>query len=205
VYASVGRGAQTEAPASVAPGGAHRIWVPDRIWHHSVLFDGDTAHVIGMVDAPYATVTPKLPMHAHHRGEIYSVDLAYSRGDRGERVDFITIYDDRTLSVTGEILLPTHTGDANSSIAYAALLDGERFVASFNQFPIASVSITDVEKRRFVGEVTITGCAGVFPTGERSFATLCGDGRSRRSSSTPMAAAASPRTPSDSSIRSRIR
>src|SRR6185503_19354630 len=84
--------------------------------------------------------------------------------------------DGRTLSVTAEILLPTHTGDANSSIAYTALLDGERFVASFNQFPIASVSISDVEKRRFVGEVTITGCAGVFPTGERSFATLCGDG-----------------------------
>jgi len=163
-------------PAQVSPGGPHRVWVTDRIWHHSALFDGDTAQVLGMIDGPFATVTPKLPFHAHGRGEIYSVDLAYSRGDRGDRVDFITIYDDRTLAVTGEILLPTHTGDANSSIAYAALLDGERFVATFNQFPIASVSITDVEKRRFVGEVTITGCAGVFPTGERSFATLCGDG-----------------------------
>src|SRR5262249_41633118 len=75
-----------------------------------------------------------------------------------------------------EIMLPTHTGDANSSIGYAALLDGERFLVTFNQFPIASVSITDVEKRRFVGELAITGCAGVYPTGDRSFATLCGDG-----------------------------
>jgi methylamine dehydrogenase heavy chain len=166
----------SEAPAQVAPGGAHRVWVTDRLWHHSALFDGDTAQVLGMIDAPYVTVTPKLPMHAHRRGEIYSVDLAYSRGDRGERTDFITIYDDRTLSVTGEIVLPTHTGDSNSSIAYAALLDGERFVVTFNQFPLASASITDVEQRRFVGTVPITGCAGVFPTGERSFATLCGDG-----------------------------
>ena len=177
VCGAVGSGeAPPEAPAQVAPGGPHRVWVTDRIWHHSVLFDGDTAKVLGMIDGPYATVTPKLPMHAHRRGEIYSADLAYSRGDRGDRVDFVTIYDDRTLSVTGEVLLPTHTGDANSSLGYAALLDGERFLATFNQFPIASVSITDVEKRRFVGEVTITGCAGVFPTGERSFATLCGDG-----------------------------
>jgi methylamine dehydrogenase heavy chain len=164
------------APAQVEPGGPHRVWVPDRIWHHSALFDGDTAQVVGMIDSPYVTVTPKLPMHAHRRGEIYSVDLAYSHGTRGERVDFITIYDDRTFGVTGEIALPTHTGDSNSSIAYAALLDGERFLVSFNQFPLASVSISDVEQRRFVGELSITGCAGVFPTGERSFATLCGDG-----------------------------
>jgi methylamine dehydrogenase heavy chain len=166
-----------EAPAPmVAPGGAHRVWITDRLWHHSALFDGDTGQVLGMIDGPYATVTPKLPMHAHRRGEIYSADLAYSRGDRGDRVDFITIYDDRSLSVTGEIVLPTRTGDANTSIGYAALLDGERFLATFNQFPVASVSITDVERRRFASQVAITGCAGVFPTGDRSFATLCGDG-----------------------------
>jgi methylamine dehydrogenase heavy chain len=175
VCGAVGSGAP-EPEAQIPPTGAHRVWVTDRLWHHSALFDGDTAQVLGMIDSPYVTVTPKLPMHAHRRGEIYSVDLAYSRGDRGERVDFITIYDDRSLSVTGEIVLPTHTGDSNSAIAYAALLDGERFVLSFNQFPLASVSVTDVEKRRFVGEVPITGCAGIFPTGERSFATLCGDG-----------------------------
>jgi methylamine dehydrogenase heavy chain len=163
-------------PAQVPTGGAHRVWVTDRIWRHSALFDGDTGQVVGMIDGPTATVTPKLPMHAHRRGEIYSADLAYSRGDRGERVDFITIYDDRTLSVTGEVVLPTRTSDANTSLGYAALLDGERFLATFNQFPFASVGVTDLERRIFASEVVITGCAGIFPTGERAFATLCGDG-----------------------------
>ncbi|HKA14573.1 MAG TPA: amine dehydrogenase large subunit [Myxococcota bacterium] len=160
----------------VAPDGPHRVWVTDRIWRHSALFDGDTGQVLGMIDGPDATVTPKLPLHAHRRGEIYSADLAYARGDRGERTDFITIYDDRTLSVTGEVVLPTRTGDANTSIGYAALLDGERFLATFNLFPFASVSITDLEKRIFTSEVIITGCAGIFPIGERRLATLCGDG-----------------------------
>ena len=160
----------------VAPGGVHRVWITDRIWRHSALFDGDTGQVLGMVDGPGVTVTPKLPLHAHRRGEIYVAELAYSRGSRGERTDFITIYDDRTLTVTGEVVLPTRTGDANTSIGYEALLDGERFLATFNQFPFASVSITDLEKRMFASEVLITGCAGIFPTGERSFATLCGDG-----------------------------
>jgi methylamine dehydrogenase heavy chain len=167
---------QPSDPALVAPAGDHRVWVTDRVWHHSVLFDGDTGNVLGMIDGPSATVTPKLPLHSHRRGEIYSADLAYSRGDRGERVDFVTIYDDKTLAVTGEIVLPTRTGDANASLGYAALLDGERFLATFNLFPFASISITDLDQRRFASEVGITGCAGVFPAGERRFATLCGDG-----------------------------
>jgi methylamine dehydrogenase heavy chain len=167
---------RTPAPATMPKGGKHRVWVTDRIWQHSALFDGDTGQVLGMVEAPSVTVTPKLPMHAHDRGEIYVAEVAYSRGRRGDRVDFITIYDDRTLSVAGEVVLPTLTSDANTSLAYAALLDGERFLATFNQFPYASVSITDVARRAFVAEVVTTGCAGIFPTGDRSFATLCGDG-----------------------------
>src|SRR5262249_49929970 len=140
-------------PARVPAAGAHRVWVTDRIWHHSALFDGDTGQVLGMVDAPFATVTPKLPFHAHRRGEVYSADLGYSRGDRGDRTDFITIYDDKTLAFKAEIVLPTRTSDANTSIGYAALLDGERFLATFNQFPLASVSIADLERRSFVSEV----------------------------------------------------
>ena len=162
----------TRAPSQ----SGHRVWITDRIWRHTALFDGDTGDVIGMIDGPGVTVTPKLPLHAHGRGEIYSADIAYSRGSRGERIDFVTIYDDRNFSVKGEIALPTHTGDANTSIAYAALLDGERFLGTFNLFPYASVSIVDLEKRRFASEVVIAGCAGIFPTGEHRFATLCGDG-----------------------------
>jgi methylamine dehydrogenase heavy chain len=174
--AAVGSAPQPLAPEALPRSGDHHVWITDRIWQHSALFDGDTGQVLGMIDAPSVTVTPKLPMHAPGRGEIYSVDIAYSRGRRGDRVDFVTIYDDRTLEVRGEIVLPTRTSDANTSIAYAALLDGEHFVATFNQFPIAAVSIADLERRAFTAQVAIAGCAGIFPTGERAFASLCDDG-----------------------------
>jgi methylamine dehydrogenase heavy chain len=165
-----------EPPAQLPPDSDHRVWVTDRLWQHSSLFDGDTGRMLGVIDGPSVTVTPKLPLHARERGEIYSVDVAYSRGRRGERIDFVTIYDASTLSVTGEVVLPTHTSDSNTAIGYSALLDGERYLAAFNQFPLASVSIVDVEARRFTGEVAITGCAGIYPVRERRFATLCGDG-----------------------------
>jgi hypothetical protein len=38
------------------------------------------------------------------------------------------------------------------------------------------VSIVDLAERRFVEEIAVTGCAGVYPVAERRFATLCGDG-----------------------------
>jgi methylamine dehydrogenase heavy chain len=174
--ASAGEPTVPTGVEQLPPGGDHWVWVTDRLWQHSALFDGDTGRVLGMIDGPVGTVTPKLPLHSRRRGELYSVDMAYSRGRRGERVDFVTIYDPRTLAVAGEILLPTRTGDANTSLGYAALLDEDRFLATFNQFPIASVSIVDLDTRRFVGEVAITGCAGIYPVGERRFATLCGDG-----------------------------
>ena len=172
----VHRVAAAQTPAQLPPYTEHRVWVPDRLWQHSALFDGDTGQMLGTIDGPSVTVTPKLPLHARERGEIYSVDVAYSRGKRGERTDYVTIYDARTLSVTGEIVLPTHTSDSNTAIAYSAMLDGEHYLAAFNQFPLASVSIVDLAERRFVGQVAITGCAGIYPVAERRFATLCGDG-----------------------------
>jgi methylamine dehydrogenase heavy chain len=121
-------------------------------------------------------LTPKAPLYSRQRNEVYSVDLAYARGNRGQRTDFITIYDGETLAVRGEIIVPTRVAESNTSQAYAALLDDQRFLAVFNQFPNTSVSIVDLEMRRFVEEIVVTGCSGIYPVAPLRFATLCGDG-----------------------------
>lgn len=162
------------AVATLPTPSAHWLWVPDRLLSHSMLFDGDSGEVLGMIDSA-AQLTPKPPLLSRSRGEIYSADIAYSRGLRGQRIDFLSIYDAETLSVSGEVMLPTRSAESNASLAYVELL-GERFVAIFNQFPNASVSIVDVESREFVEEIVITGCAGIYPVSERRFATLCGNG-----------------------------
>jgi len=154
--------------------GTHWVWVPDRLLTHSMLFDGDSGEVLGMIDS-VGQITPKPPLISRSRGEIYSADIAYSRGLRGERIDFVSIYDARTLKISGEVVLPTRSAESNASVAYVELL-GDRFVAIFNQFPHASVSIVDIDRRVFVEEIPVTGCAGIYPVGERRFATLCGNG-----------------------------
>ena len=74
--------------------GAHWVWVNDRVLKHSVLFDGDSGHVLGMVDGSTA-LSGRPPYLSPERGEIYVVETFYSRGSHGERNDLITVYDAR--------------------------------------------------------------------------------------------------------------
>jgi methylamine dehydrogenase heavy chain len=163
------------AVATLPPIGAHWVWVPDRLFEHSLLFDGDRSEVMATIDSN-ASLTPKVPLLARSRNEIYSVDIDYARGRRGTRTDYVTIYDATTLAVTGEVVLPHPTSESNTSLAHVALLDDDRFLLAFSQFPNATVSVVDVAARAVVAAVPVAGCAGIYPAGPLRFATLCGDG-----------------------------
>ena len=165
---------ETASVATLPDLGDHLVWVGDRLLEHNVLFDGDTGEVLGMIDSP-TILTAKLPMTSRERGEIYSVDIAYSRGNRGERIDFISIYDSRTLDFVDEIIVPTEFGTSNVSYPYNDTI-GDRFMGVFNQFPNTSISIIDLVERKFVEEIITTGCSGIYPIDDARFATICGNG-----------------------------
>lgn len=153
----------------------HWVWVPDRLLRHSILLDGDSGTMLGAVDSG-VQITPKAPLWSRTRNEIYTVDTVYSRGHRGERHDYLVIYDSRTLEVKGEVEIPPKSADTGTGIALVGLLDGERFAVVLNQSPGSSVSVVDVEARQMVAEVQTAGCAAVFPAGPTRFGMLCGDG-----------------------------
>jgi methylamine dehydrogenase heavy chain len=153
----------------------HWVWVPDRLFRHSILLDGDTGKMLGAIDSG-VQISPKTPLWSRTRNEIYNVDTIYSRGHRGERHDFVVIYDSRTLEVKGEIEIPPKAADTGTGIALVGLLDGGRFIVVLNQSPGASVSVVDVEAMRMVAEVQTAGCAAVFPAGPTRFGMLCGNG-----------------------------
>jgi len=176
VEAASGLFESTERPsvATLPPPGDHWVWVPDRLLSHSLLFDGDSGTVLGMIDSP-SLLTPQVPILSTQRNEIYSVDVGYTRGNRGKRTDFLTIYDLESLAYKDEIVFPTQAATGNTAIAYSSPI-GSRFIGVFNQFPATSVSILDLEKRSFVEEIGVSGCSGIYPIDELRFATLCGDG-----------------------------
>lgn len=155
--------------------GAHWLWVPDRLLRHAQLFDGDTGRALGTLDGTFSLSGPA-PLFSPKRGEIYVVDQVYARGHRGERKDYVTIYDATTLTVRGEVEIPPRSSGVGHGYALAAVLDDERFLVVFNQDPANSVSVVDLETRQFVDEIVIGGCACVYPTGGSQFGTLCGNG-----------------------------
>ncbi|MCP4003922.1 MAG: hypothetical protein GY725_06980 [bacterium] len=161
--------------ATIPPVASHWVWVPDVLFKHSLLFDGDSGNVLAVIDSG-TTISPKPPLFSRVRDEFYQVEIDYARGSRGKRTDFVTIYDATTLQVRGDIVLPTPTAESATSIAFTALLDDERFLATYNQFPRTSVSITDLEKRKFAAEIPTAGCAGIFSLDPRRFAMLCDNG-----------------------------
>ncbi len=155
--------------------GPHWVWVPDRILRHATLFDGDTGAALGALDGTFSLSGPP-PLFSRKRGEIYIVDPVYARGHRGERKDYVTIYDATTLMVRGEVEIPPRSSSIGHGYATAAVLDDERFLVIFNQDPANSVSVVDLEARQFTAEIVIGGCALVYPTGGSQFGTLCGNG-----------------------------
>ncbi len=114
---------------------------------------------------------------ADKRPEAYVADTVWSRGVRGTRTDFITIYDKQTLNAVGEIVLPgTKRALITAMEGMFAFTDDQRMALVFNFTPASSVTVVDLVKRQPMGEIEIPGCSLVYPSGNRGFSTLCSSG-----------------------------
>jgi methylamine dehydrogenase heavy chain len=127
----------------------------------------------GMMTASFTASYTRAPQ----RNEHYVAETFFSRGGRGgERTDVVTIYDPATLTVAAEILIPSKRITGMPKPLMTGLIDGERFLGVYNFTPGQSVSIIDLEKREFVGEIPTPGCGFLLPNGHRSFTSICSNG-----------------------------
>ena len=111
------------------------------------------------------------------RHEIYVVETFYSRGNRGQRTDVLTIYDTRSLSPVGEVVWPQPKRFMGMPERYAvALLDNDRLLLAFNFTPATSVTVINLDTRKIVNDVEIPGCSLMYPTGQTGFTSICADG-----------------------------
>ncbi len=114
---------------------------------------------------------------AKTRSELYVAETFYTRGQRGERTDVLTIYDKSTLTPTGEIVLPGAKRAQLLTEAGAFQLSAdERFAFVYNFTPAASITVVDLVNRRVAAEVDIPGCVHAFALRPTGFASLCGNG-----------------------------
>jgi methylamine dehydrogenase heavy chain len=182
-------GLATATPADLAPEkvgnvfelpakpGPHWFWASDILLHRTALFDASDGRLLGTISSGSAgsgfVINPLFPPE---HDEIYIAETYWSRGIRGERTDVVTVYDPRTLKPKAEIPIPAKRGEYFPGNAANALTDDGRFMAVFNITPATSVTIVDVEERRFVAEVESPGCSLVYSAGPRRFFMLCGNG-----------------------------
>jgi methylamine dehydrogenase heavy chain len=158
---------------ALPPPAPHQVWVADFVLERTAGFDADSGRALGMLSTGVGAIAP---VFSQARAEIYLPETYYSRGSRGERTDVVTIYDATTLAPVSEVLLPPKRADIVHAMALSTLLDDGRFLAVANFTPATSVTIVDVEERRFVGEIATPGCHLVYAAGPRRFFALCGDG-----------------------------
>ena len=156
----------------------HWVWVNDLVFPHmsdgmAMLIDGDTGRYLGTLSTGWGFVRVLLPKAG---GLIYSPEIYFSRGTRGVRTDVVTIYDAHTLSPVKEIQIPPKRSANMPMMSNAVRTDDDRYMLIYNFTPAQSVSVVDMKSQAFVREVETPGCALVYPTGPRSFFSICGDG-----------------------------
>ena len=156
----------------------HWVWVSDLVFPHmadgmAMLIDGDTGRYLGTLSAGWGFVRVLLPRDGKL---IYSPEIYFSRGTRGVRTDVVTIYDAHTLNPVKEIQIPPKRSANMPMMANAVLTDDDRYLLIYNFTPAQSVSVVDMKAQTFVREVETPGCALEYPTGARSFFSICGDG-----------------------------
>ena len=137
------------------------------------LVDIETRRFKGMLSAgQFATLN-----HSVARGEFYVGETIHSRGVRGERQDFVAVYDFANLALQAEIELPPRRANTVINLGNSAVTADDRFLLIWNQNPGTSVSVIDLDKRTVAGEIPAPGCALVYPDAAGGFVMLCGDGK----------------------------
>ncbi len=156
----------------------HWVWVNDMAFFafpdgRAFLVDGDRGKLLGLLSTGFSFTSVLIPKA---RGLIYSPETYFSRGTRGARTDVVTIYDATHLAPLGEIEIPPKRASLMPTPGAQALTDDDRFLLIYNFTPAQSITVVDTRSRKFVAEIETSGCALAYPTGPRSFFSICGDG-----------------------------
>ena len=148
---------------------------PDWVFVNYSLVDVTDDHFLGLIGAAQ-TRGPVAIEFSPDGTSLFLIETFYTRGNRGERTDTITIFDTHTLGVVGEVVIPAKRALLLVVDGTLALTDNGRFLGVFNLTPATSISVVNIEERTFVGEISTPGCSLVFSAGEISFMMICANG-----------------------------
>jgi methylamine dehydrogenase heavy chain len=157
--------------ASLPPAGPHRLWLEEAFTGAALVIDGDTGDLKATISGASLSSYAAGP----DQKTIYVAESIWTKGNRGQRQDMVSVYDGATLKLETEIPLPSRAFVASTSQLFALNHAGTRAYV-YSMQPASSVVVVDLAARRVLRTVDTPGCALAFPWGEEGFASLCGDG-----------------------------
>ena len=157
--------------ATLPPAGPHRLWLEEPFSGSVQVIDGDTGSLQATISGA------SLSSYAADAGQhtIYVAESIWSKGNRGERQDMVTVYDGATLKLQTEIPLPSRAYVVNTPALFALSPDSARAYV-YSMQPASSIVVVDLAARKVLQTVDTPGCALAFVWGGDGFSSLCGDG-----------------------------
>jgi methylamine dehydrogenase heavy chain len=160
------------------PRNPHWAWVFDDAFANETdmrvhVYDGDGYRRLGQIDAGYYSSFNLSPDSA----TTVVATTYFARGSRGARTDLVEFTDNRSLAVTGEVVLPpkrAQTVPNPFNVAYSG--DGRQLYVAYVT-PAASFGVLDPAKKTVLGEIDTAGCVLVIPSGQYRVSSICESGR----------------------------
>lgn len=157
----------------------HRLYIADMAMGHIIdgrlhLLDGRNMRYLGLIGTGFAgsfAITPD-------RRQIVVATTYHSRLQRGTRTDVVEVYNADDLTFQYEIEIPAkHVQGLMIKPLLAFTPDGRHLLIQ-NATPATSISIVDLQARKFITESPNPGCYGLLPwsDGTPRFSSVCGDG-----------------------------
>ena len=156
----------------------HWVWINDLSFDRmtegrAYLVDADNGKLLGMVNGGFNHGS----IFLDPAGQKFAIaSTFYSRGTRGERTDVVTFYKTSDLKPAAEVVIPPKRYGGMPFPAALPITPDGRFGLIYNFTPEQSVTVVDLASQSLVGEYPTAGCGLIYPTGQRSFLMLCGDG-----------------------------
>ncbi|MBB5221917.1 methylamine dehydrogenase heavy chain [Amaricoccus macauensis] len=156
---------------------ARRVYVQDPAHFAAVtqqfVIDGSTGEVIGMTDGGFLPH----PLPAADGSFFAQVSTVFKRIARGERTDYVEVFDSETFEPTADIELPDAPRFLLGTYEWMNALTPDNKQLLFYQFsPAPAVGVVDLEGKKFDRMIDVPDCYHIFPATPDVFYMNCRDG-----------------------------
>ncbi len=157
----------------------HRLYIADIAINHIAdgklhVVDAENGNYLGVIGSGFAGQF----ILSNDKREIIIATGYLSRGQRGERIDIVEVWDADTLSFKYEIPISDKRAMTLNYEGLLRLSADSRWLFVQNSTPATSVTVVDMQAKKDVGEISMPGCWAIYPaqSNPKRFASLCGEG-----------------------------